>query len=175
MKKSAKNRFQPKARATRLLIAMLGAIVLAPAAAAETIYRCDQADGSVIFSDSPCDDQGVAYQAGNTLSVVEAPTRLAERIEENRAFIEQRRERLIQQRRPDESTPDGAERAVPPDPSQPLLQVPYWPPQPIDPPTPAPPVDREPAPGDDDFSALSGPFPGTTRRRDAPAEDPDSQ
>lgn len=163
-------------RAARLLVALFAGLMLAPATANETIYRCEREDGSVVFSDRPCDEQATVYRAGNNLSVVDAPKRLAERIEENRAFIDQRRERLLEQRRSAEPATERAEQPRPQSsPQQPLLQVPYWPPQPIEPPTPQPPGGREPSPGDDRFSALSGPFPGTIRRRDASARDPDAQ
>lgn len=159
------------------LIAPLATVLLIPATVAETIYRCNQADGSVVFSDTPCDDRGEPYESTNRLSVIEAPQHLAERMAENQAFIDQRRQDLSRARQetvlsplPDIQTGSSAAGN-----QQPWLPIGYWWPQPIEPPGPEVPGDREPRPRDDRFSALRGPFPGTTRRRENPVVEPNDQ
>jgi hypothetical protein len=151
-----------QALAIALSAALIGLFSL-PGAAAETIYRCDHPDGSVIFSDSPCDAKAQPYRSGNTLSVIQAPNQLAERMAQNRAFIEQRRQELLQARNSGKAASPATDAPPANVQSQPWLRSPYGWPQPI---RPGLPVNRQPDPADDRFSALSGPFPGTVRQRD---------
>lgn len=166
-------RHQRRPAAGQTLIAALAFGLACSSVQAETIYRCDRADGGVVFSDSPCDAQAAPYRSDKPLSVVEAPNRLAERIAANQAFIDQRRQNLHQARQaraPDVPREDN--RSPAPGPSQPWLQLPYWPPPLIEPPHPQPPAPRG---QNDRFSALSGPFPGTVRRRNDSAANRDPQ
>lgn len=149
-----------------VLAVLFAESVLLPGVAAETIYRCDRPDGRVIFSDSPCDDNANPYRTGNTLSVIEAPDQLAERVAQNQAFIEQRRQALSRARQTGEAASASDEKPPASVQSQSWLYTPYrWPP-PMRPVRPGSPIDREPDSGSDRFSALSGPFPGTIRQPD---------
>ncbi|MFP4207542.1 MAG: DUF4124 domain-containing protein [Wenzhouxiangella sp.] len=162
---------QPHLRRLVAGLVMLAAGMAMNSAAAETVYRCAGSDGSVVFSDTPCDQQALPYKATRRLSVIDPPPRLEERIAANQAFLEQRRARLQRPQPPETTAPAPVPRRPATDRSSPpLLQVPYWPP-----PTAAPHPERQPTPRADRFSALSGRFPGTDRRRPARQDPPDDQ
>ncbi len=135
--------------------------------ASAEIFRCE-VDEVVIFSDSACQADARPYQSSAGLSVISAPADLDRTHMLNQAFI---RERLDHQAARDEA------RAVR---SAQIAQRPVVKPAPI---VALPfygfhhelPVRRRPgqrpeqldqAPGQQPFSALSGPFPGTRRDRE---------
>lgn len=140
----------------------LGALMFSTAALADgTIYRCVNDDGSIVFSDRPCDDEGRVYQGPSSLSVISAPADVQARTEANRAFIEERRERMNEARRMRELS-EQQQEALAPQPARPPSHfLPYW----------APPQEARPLPESTDtdreerFSALSGRQPGSARRQ----------
>lgn len=157
------------AKRLRFLVACGSVFLASSALTGESIFRCDAADGSVTFSDSPCDAQAREYHSAATLSVISTPQNLAERIEANRAFIDQRRERLRVARETSRQaagrqtqvsqTSTSASAAI--GTRSGLLPVPYWLPA-HEQPTPQP--SREPAAREERFSALSGRQIGSVRR-----------
>lgn len=160
-----------------VVFSAITSLLTAAAGAEEIIYRCVHENGSLVFSDSPCDRQAQPYRAGNNLSVISAPDHLAERTAQNQAFIEQRRLELQRARRAGEP-PSPAAQTQPPaaGPMHSGYYIPYgWPPsaRPISP--EPPPAHRDPSAEQDRFSALSGPFPGSTRRRGQPGAPPNNQ
>lgn len=146
-----------------LVCALLAAGILAPhAAGAETIvYRCVDADGTLIFSDRPCDDEARVHQSGTGMSVIQSPENVDARQAANRAFIEQQRERRAEARAQREAQEVEPVRGVRPiQPQAPF--VPYWAPTPETRPAP----DRTADEREERFSALSGRLPGIARRTD---------
>jgi hypothetical protein len=81
-----------------LALAALGcALVAAGGAGAQTgtIYRCDSVDGTIVFSDLPCDDDArpVEFHAGTGgLSVVASPNDLASVAEANARYLDRLRD-----------------------------------------------------------------------------------
>lgn len=143
---------------TLIIVALL---VSSSALAEASIYRCIDEEGTVIFSDRPCDEEARAYEGAATLSVINAPEDVEARAEANRAFIEARRERQSEARRQglqQEQQPPASVRPV-----RPQTQfVPFW----------APYLEEQVPPTgnarerEESFSALSGRQPASTRRRD---------
>ncbi len=144
----------------KLALAILTLMVSSAVLAQASIYRCVDEEGTVIFSDRPCDEEAREYIGGTTLSVINAPEDVEARAEANRAFIEERRERQIEARR--QRTQQDETPAVV-EPVRPQTQVwPFWAQPPVDQEPPRQPEhDRE-----ERFSALSGRQPGSARRRD---------
>lgn len=141
----------------------LGALMFSTAALADgTIYRCANEDGSIVFSDRPCDDEARAYQGPSSLSVISAPADVQARTEANRAFIEERRERMNEARRTRE-LPEQQQAPLVPQPARPPGHfMPYR-----APPQEARPLPESTAPDREErFSALSGRQPGSVRRQD---------
>lgn len=62
------------------------------------IYRCKEGD-TTVFSDVPCADDARVHRSSDRISIVAAPTGLAEIAARNRAFVDARRERLADMRR----------------------------------------------------------------------------
>jgi hypothetical protein len=125
------------------------------------IYRCE-VDGVVIFSDRACQADAQPYRLTGNLSVVSAPADLDHTHTLNQAFI---RERLDRQ-----AARDQARAARPVEiPEKPIVRpapffaLPHYGPQR----RPGQrPEQLDQAPGQQRFSALSGPFPGTRRDRE---------
>lgn len=66
------------------------------------IYRCEHGD-VVEFSDRPCQEDATPHQARRQISIITPATDLEETARRNRAFLEQRRERLEADRNEDEA------------------------------------------------------------------------
>jgi len=80
-------------------LVLLVVLVSAGAAdrAAAQVYRCEQGE-TTIFSDVPCSESAELVDAGTGISVVAAADRLDEVARANKAFVDQRRERLAARR-----------------------------------------------------------------------------
>ena len=158
-----------------LAITLTTTLLILPALASAEVYRCERG-GVVTFSDTPCDEQASRYRPADRVSIIGRPDDLEAITERNEAFVEQRLQRLAEQRRAraaaserqarDQSRADQRPIASP----APRLLPVY-----IDPPrrrhghgkrhaAPEHEVERREPP----FSALGGPFPGTRRAPDAP-------
>lgn len=81
--------------ATALAWILLACLTASPAAAAP-IYRCTQGE-TTVFSDTPCSESAQLHQTQG-VSVIRAAENLDEIAASNRAFLEQRRQQLAQQR-----------------------------------------------------------------------------
>lgn len=136
------------------------------------IYRCEHGD-VVEFSDRPCQENASAHQPRRQISIITPATDLEETARRNRAFLEQRRERLEASRDEDPAEDASADREDEPSSGyreQDTLYVPYS--------TEPSPRGRERArrqrpeereSGDDDrvrFSPLTGRLPGARRSED---------
>lgn len=75
---------------------------------AADIYRCEHGD-VVEFSDRPCQEDAATHQPQRQISIITPATDLEETARRNRAFLEQRRERLESQRNEDEADEAAAE------------------------------------------------------------------
>lgn len=153
-----------------LTFALLISLPFASLQADTTIYRCTDADGTLIFSDRPCDDTAQVYESRESLSVISAPDNVAERVEANREFIDSRRERLTEGRRgpeaPSETTARPPQRS--PQSQQPMI-LPAWPAGETERPSPpVPPTERPEQERNERFSALGGRQPGSRRRDQSP-------
>lgn len=93
---------------TVTLIGILIGFVAAPVQA--DIYRC-KIDGVIVFADSPCQDDARPYESRGGISVVEAPSNLAEIEAANQALI---RHRLAQQAERAAAARQRAETPAPP-------------------------------------------------------------
>ncbi len=132
-------------------------------AQASPIYRCE-IDGTVVFSDRPCSEDAKVHDSENLMSIVPPAGDIDQVAAANRAFIDQRRaeqatdrENRAAARRRAEAEAERAEvRQI--GPVLPWLGIPV----PVEPDVPEPP--RESRDRDQNFSALSGPLPGTRRR-----------
>ncbi|MFU8830823.1 MAG: hypothetical protein ACNA7J_01590 [Wenzhouxiangella sp.] len=131
------------------------------------VYRCE-IDGVVTFTDRACPADAQPYQPSAGLSVISAPSDLDRTRMLNQAFI---RERLDHQAARDEAravrSAQNAQRpAVKP---APIVALPFYG---FHHELPARrrsgrrPGQLDQAPGQQPFSALSGPFPGTRRDRE---------
>lgn len=152
----------------RMTIVTLIGIMAAPVQA--DIYRCE-IDGVIVFADSPCQDDARPYESRGGISVVEAPSNLAEIEAANQALI---RHRLAQQAERAAAARQRAETPTPPpisretSPWVPVFGLPHHrydhrydnrgrrhPPRRF--------AEDEPQ-REQRYSALSGPLPGTRRR-----------
>lgn len=144
----------------KIALVIVATMFSVSALAQASIYRCVDEQGTVIFSDRPCDDEARAYESAATLSVINAPEDVEARAEANRAFIQERRERQTEARRQGTSPDQPAAAAQP---ARPQTQfVPFWAPyleEQI-------PPERTESEREQRFSALSGRQPGSARRRD---------
>ena len=161
---------------TALLIAVPLLMVVSSAMADPQVFRCVDDDGSVVFSDQPCDDEGQAYEPAGNMSVVATRDNLEARIQANQEFVENRRERLREAqeraRRQRQEAEAAAAQAAPLPPSGQNVTLPFWPPGWSEPPPPsADGEQRASPPRDERFSALGGRQLGSARR---PAEDGES-
>jgi len=73
-------------------LAMLPILAFSIEAGAQ-IYRCE-IDGHITFSDIPCSSEARPWQSSGNFSVIAAPEGLDRIREENRSFVDQRREEL---------------------------------------------------------------------------------
>ncbi len=163
--------------ATALLIALPLLMVVSSATADSQVFRCVDDDGSVVFSDQPCDDEGQAYEPSGNMSVVATPDNLEARIQANQEFVENRRERLreAQERsRQRQEAEAAAAQAAPLAPSGQNVTLPFWPAGWSEPPPPAAEGERRATrPRDERFSALGGRQLGSARRSEDDGEEND--
>lgn len=151
-------------RPPKALVLSLLALALSGIAQAK-VYRCVDADGTLIFSDRPCGAQAEVHESGSNFSVVPGVGDHEQRLAEQRAWIDQQRELRHRQRRQREA---AAARAPSVDQglaaARPVIQwVQFWAPHPAPAAGPGPPESR-PARAVQGFSALSGRQLGATRR-----------
>ena len=164
--------------ATALLIALPLLMVVSSATADSQVFRCVDDDGSVVFSDQPCDDEGQAYKPAGNMSVVATPDNLEARIQANQEFVQNRRERLreAQERARQRQEAEAAEAQVAPlAPAGQNVTLPFWPLGWSEPPPPA--TDdarRTTPPRDERFSALGGRQLGSARRSEDDGEENDN-
>lgn len=153
-------------------------VLMLPAEA--QVYRCET-EGNVEFSDRPCADDAREYQPVHGISVIE-PTADFDRIaEQNKAFINERRERqeVMRQARAERARESAtAPPVVQYVQEQPVTRVLYIP-EPRESSRRqrgTPPDSRSQEREQRPYSALSGPFPGTRRTEQRPRrDDPETQ
>lgn len=75
-------------------LAMLPILAFSIEAGAQ-IYRCE-IEGQITFSDTPCSIEARPWQSSGNFSIIAAPEGLDRIREENRSFVDQRREELRQ-------------------------------------------------------------------------------
>jgi hypothetical protein len=140
---------------------------------AADIYRCE-VDNVIVFSDTACQAGAQPYASKGQMSVVEVPESLEHTAELNRQFVQQRLDRQSAERQARAARPQTAPIMPAQAQGQPPARVIVLPPYyqhdhyPGGPPPGRGRPDRRPVedeePGQQKFSALSGPFPGTRRR-----------
>jgi hypothetical protein len=138
------------------------------------IYRCE-VDSVIVFSDTACQAGAQPYASQGRVSVIEVPESLEHTAELNRQFIQQRLDRQSAERQARAERSHAAPLMPAHAHSEPpariiALPLHYYqqPHRPGGPPPGHRYPDRRPVedeqPGQQRFSALSGPFPGTRRR-----------
>lgn len=147
----------------RLLLTLL-VLCLSQIALAQ-IYRCVDADGTLIFSDRPCGAEAEVHQSGANLSVIPGSEDHEQRLADNRAFIEQQRlQRQAQRRQSELGAVEARAAGQTAFEQRPVVQwVPFWATHAAPPVRPRPPESR-PERVEQAFSALSGRQIGSTRR-----------
>ena len=137
------------------------------------IYRCE-VDNVIVFSDTACQADAQPYASQGRVSVIAVPESLAHTAELNRQFVQQRLDRQSAERQA-RAERSHAASLIPAharsEPSAHVIGLPLHYQHGYRPGGPPPgrrgpdrrPVEEE-EPGQQRFSALSGPFPGTRRR-----------
>lgn len=90
------NRNMPNRLTPGLLVVLLAAVPGNPATA--QVYRCEESD-TTVFSDVPCSDDAELLEIRTGISVVAAADDLEEVTRQNKAFIDQRQEKLAARRK----------------------------------------------------------------------------